>query len=74
MDEMGLLLLFSSFPCALLLIMLTDVAEQRQAMQATSGEPRRRVPMPVGDPRPAPQGHYAWDVRGFFKAREKRDA
>ena len=70
---MGLLLLFSSFPCALLLIMLTDVAEQRQAMPATSGEPRRRVPMPASEPRNV-QGHYTWDVRGFFKTRNKRDA
>ena len=71
MDELGLLLLFSSFPCALLLIMLTDVAEQRQALAGRRVEARRRPPAPVGEPRgqaPAPQ---LWDVRGFFGPREK---
>ena len=68
MDEHGLLLLFSSFPCALLLIMLTEMAEQQTLAAA---ERERVVPVPppptqakarmVPDPR-------AWDVRRFFYA------
>lgn len=67
MDEQGLLLLFSSFPFALLLIMLTEIAEQ----QTRAAAERERVPPPVPsmpakvrmvpDPR-------AWDVRRFFYA------
>jgi len=66
MDEHGLLLLFSSFPCALLLIMLTEMAEQqtraaaereRAAPVAAQATPARVRTAP--DPR-------AWDVRGFF--------
>ncbi len=68
MDEQGLLLLFSSFPCALLLIMLTEMAEQQTRAAA---ERERAVPVPppmmpakvrmIPDPR-------AWDVRRFFYA------
>ena len=62
MDEHGLLLLFSSFPFALLLIMLTEMAEQQTRAAATP--PVAPAPMPVKvrmvpDPR-------AWDVRRFF--------
>ena len=66
MDETGLLLLFSSFPCALLLIMLTEMAEQRQA------QPRAPAPAPVpAPPRGAvPLAQLLWDVRGFFAGRE----
>ena len=68
MDEQGLLLLFSSFPCALLLIMLTEMAEQ-QTRAAAERERAASVVAPampamvrmVPDPR-------AWDVRRFFYA------
>lgn len=66
MDEQGLLLLFSSFPFALLLIMLTEVAEQQTqaAAERERAAPQER-PVPkiraVPDPR-------AWDVRRFFYA------
>jgi len=64
MDEQGLLLLFSSFPFALLLIMLTEVAEQ-QTQAAAERAPAQERPAPkiraVPDPR-------AWDVRRFFYA------
>lgn len=74
MDEQGLLLLFSSFPFALLLIMLTDLAEQQTqaaaererlarlaAAPAAFAEPGRTSRPSVPDPR-------AWDVRRFFYA------
>ena len=68
MDEHGLLLLFSSFPCALLLIMLTEMAEQqtRAAAERERAIAVAPAPMPakvrmVPDPR-------AWDVRRFFYA------
>jgi hypothetical protein len=68
MDEQGLLLLFSSFPFALLLIMLTEMAEQ-QTRAAAERERAASVVEPampakvrlVPDPR-------AWDVRRFFYA------
>ena len=65
MDEHGLLLLFSSFPFALLLIMLTEAAEQqtREAVERERAPPPAQAPAPkmraVPDPR-------AWDVRRFF--------
>lgn len=74
MDELGLLLLFSSFPCALLLIMLTDVAEQRQALAAAAGtqaDARRRQPTPVAELGGQAAAQQLWDVRGFFGPREK---
>ena len=69
MDEHGLLLLFSSFPCALLLIMLTEVAEQ----QSRAAAERERAPGPAPTPvapakmRSVPDPR-AWDVRRFFYA------
>lgn len=67
MDVHGLILLLSSFLCALLLVMLTELAEQRQAHQARLA---RRRPAPPVQARPAaPLGQLLWDVRGFFGRR-----
>lgn len=65
MDETGLLLLFSSFPCALLLIMLTEMAEQQQRALAEATPLPRPLPPPVKTG--AGPEAWAWDVRRFFR-------
>jgi hypothetical protein len=70
MDEHGLLLLFSSFPFALLLIMLTEVAEQQtQAAAERERAPPTAFPAGAGAKQlRAVQDPRAWDVRRFFYA------
>ena len=65
MDESGLILLFSSFPCALLLIMLTEMAERQQQALAEATPAPRPSPMPAKT-RAAPDA-WAWDVGRFFR-------
>jgi hypothetical protein len=67
MDEQGLLLLFSSFPFALLLIMLTEVAEQQTQAAAERERAPPRAPPPSAAPamRGVPTARV-WDVRRFF--------
>lgn len=66
MDETGLLLLFSSFPCALLLIMLTDLAEQRQHA-AAAAVLAQDPPRPQVARASLPPEGWIWDVARFFK-------
>ena len=68
MHVIGLLSLFMAFYCALLLIMLTEVAEQPvEGLERRAGAEKCREIPAAAPASPASPGRVTWNVENFYE-------